>query len=80
MTTGKRIKQYHIKMIDELGTCYFDEVITGFRNRQDKIAKWVGSDRFVKLTQGDMYVLIKSSGEELWYYEYIDGECHRDDT
>ena len=43
MTTGKRIKQYHIKMIDELGTCYFDEVITGFRNRQDKIAKWIGS-------------------------------------
>lgn len=36
MTTGKRIKRYHIKLIDELGTCYFDEVVTGFRNRQEK--------------------------------------------
>lgn len=62
-------------MIDELGNCYFDEIVVGFRNRQDKIARWIGSDRFVKLTQGDMNVLIKSSGEELWYYEYIVGEC-----
>ena len=75
MTTGKRIKRYHIKLIDELGDCYFDEIVVGFRNRQDKIARWIGSDRFVKLTQGDMNVLIKSSGEELWYYEYIVGEC-----
>ena len=75
MTTGKRIKRYHIKLIDELGNSYFDEIVVGFRNRQDKIARWIGSDRFVKLTQGDMNVLIKSSGEELWYYEYIVGEC-----
>ena len=75
MTTGKRIKRYNIKLIDELGNCYFDEIVVGFRNRQDKIARWIGSDRFVKLTQGDMNVLIKSSGEELWYYEYIVGEC-----
>nr|DAW66503.1 MAG TPA: hypothetical protein [Caudoviricetes sp.] len=72
MTTGKRIKCYHLKLIDELGNCYLDEVVRGFRNRQSKISKWKGTDRFVKLTQGDMCILIKSSGEELWYYEYID--------
>ena len=60
---------YTIKLIDELGDCYHEEDIQGYAERQKCIKNWLGSSGYSRLAKGDVTVIIKTSGEELWFYE-----------
>ena len=50
---------YTVKLIDEFGECYHEEDIVGFAERQ----------KFIKGLSGDVTAIVKTSGEELWFYE-----------
>lgn len=63
------IKVYQVKLIDELGNCYFDEAICSFKKRQKFIKEWVGDSKITRLQKGDITIYIKNCGEELWSYE-----------
>lgn len=63
------IKVYQVKLIDELGNCYFDEPICGFKRRQKFIKEWVGDSKITRVQKGDIIIYIKNCGEELWSYE-----------
>lgn len=63
------IKVYQVKLIDELGNCYYDEIICGFKKRQKFIKKWSGDDQITRVQKGDITIYIKNCGEELWSYE-----------
>ena len=43
------IKVYQVKLIDELGNCYYDETICGFKKRQKFIKKWSGDDQITRV-------------------------------
>lgn len=67
MTTTKR-NIYTIKLIDEFGNCYHEENIVGYIERQKYIKEWLAGLTHSYVQVGDITVVIKTTGEELWYY------------
>lgn len=60
---------YTVKLIDEFGECYHEEDIIGFAERQKFIKDWLASSGYSRLVSGDVTAIVKTSGEELWFYE-----------
>ncbi len=54
------IKVYQVKLIDELGNCYFDETICGFKKRQKLIKEWIGDSKITRVQKGDISIYIKN--------------------
>lgn len=63
-------KIYSIKLIDEYGECYYHitQLMT-LTTRKEFVDKFKGGAPSVKYEVGDVTVIKKSNGEELWIYE-----------
>lgn len=62
-------KEYVVKFIDELGNCYHQTTVDGLSKRQETIRKWINGERYNRADIGDVVVVIKQNGEELWAFE-----------
>lgn len=68
MTTIK--KKWVLKRIDELGNCYHTVEVDSYVLRNQFIREWIGDDRnYTRTNEGDVDIILKRNGEELWYYE-----------
>lgn len=68
MTTTKQ-NVYTVKLIDEFGNCYHEENIVGYLERQNYIKNWLAGLTYSYIHTGDVTAVVKTTGEELWYYD-----------
>lgn len=73
MSIGK--KEFTIKAIDELGNVVTETMAYGLGNRRNRIRQWINGDKYYRADNGDVQILVKDNGEELWIYE---GESYGD--
>lgn len=70
-------KVWVLKRIDELGNCYHTIEISNYVTRNRFIREWIGDDTvYTRTKEGDVDIILKRNGEELWYYEDYP-EAHR---
>lgn len=73
MTTTNRI--WVLKRIDEMGNCYHEAETKNTVQKNRFIREWICEDRnYTRTKEGDVDIILKRNGEELWVFERTD-EC-----
>ena len=68
MTTTKKV--WILKRIDELGNCYNTVEVPDAVKKNKFIREWLCDDKnYTRTKEGDVEIILKRNGEELWYYE-----------
>lgn len=62
-------KQYTIKQLDEFGNVFYEREDFSFKDKQKFIRLWKAQDRVQILEQHNVFIITKSTGEELWIFE-----------
>lgn len=68
----KSDKIYNVKLIDELGNCFYEKLELRFRDKNRFVKDWLFLDSYTKCTIGDITVFRKDNGQEIWVYECND--------
>lgn len=64
----RTLTSYTIKHIDEMGDCYLEETIESIKARNERLREWAGGYPYSTVKTGDITVLSKINGEEVWFY------------
>lgn len=76
MTTTKKL--WILKRIDELGNCYNTVEVDNAVKKNKFIREWLCDDKnYTRTKEGDVELILKRNGEELWYYEQSESEYER---